>query len=76
MSAKVSLKRVAWAFATAREGSPEEARARSLLLLIIDQEREPGEVIVKAECPNCGVRVSVEYGDDEGEIGIRTEYNE
>lgn len=34
------------------------------------ETHEPGEVIVKSHCPCCGAILSVEYGDDEGEIGI------
>lgn len=35
-------------------------------------EKEPGEVIVEDHCPACGVKLSIEYGDDEGEIVFLT----
>ena len=34
--------------------------------------KEPGEVIVEGNCPACGVKLSLEYGDDEGEIVFLT----
>lgn len=33
-------------------------------------DREPGELMVKCNCPCCGAELSVEYGDDEGEIAV------
>jgi hypothetical protein len=36
------------------------------------EEHEPGELITKGHCPNCGISLSIEYGDEEGEIGIIT----
>ncbi|MCK9358067.1 MAG: hypothetical protein M0R22_13130 [Dehalococcoidia bacterium] len=31
---------------------------------------EPGEVIAEVHCPCCGASLSVQYGDDPGEIGV------
>jgi hypothetical protein len=42
----------------------------------IIQEHEPGELIVKGHCPICGASLYVEYGDDEGEIGIIAHNNQ
>ncbi len=33
---------------------------------------EPGERIADIRCPACGAELRVEYGDDEGEIGVIT----
>jgi hypothetical protein len=31
---------------------------------------EPGELIAKVDCPCCGAALSIEHGDDEGEISV------
>jgi len=33
-------------------------------------EHEPGELIKKTHCPCCGASLSIEYGDDDGEICV------
>lgn len=35
-----------------------------------EEDHEPGEPITECTCPNCGAQLSVEYGDDEGEIAV------
>jgi hypothetical protein len=35
-----------------------------------EDEHEPGELIAEVHCPCCGAELRVEYGDDEGEIGV------
>lgn len=49
------------------------ADADALIAAIVeaeDGEVEPGQLIAKVDCPCCGAALTVEHGDDEGEIGV------
>lgn len=47
------------------------ARATALAAGPVEEAgHEPGELIAKVTCPCCGASLGVEYGDDEGEIGV------
>lgn len=51
-------------------GSPTVDRLCTYLLKAIDDGPEPGELIAEVNCPICGAGLTVEHGDDEGEIGV------
>lgn len=47
-----------------------------LLVALTKNEYEPGKLITKSVCPCCGAILTIEHGEDEGDIIVYGEKNE